>query len=112
MERVAESSVKAEEPLDGVFLKILAGVEKGNMQHYRIEPGAAVPEESHENAQIGYLLQGTKVFTVDGEEIVVEPGESYAIPAGEPHASKNPGDVPVIGVEVFTPPRGEGAWPE
>lgn len=112
MERVSESSVTAAEPFDGVFLKLLAGGENGNVQRYRIEPGAAVPEDSHDNEQIGYLLQGTKVFVVDGEEIVVEAGDSYAIPAGEPHASKNPGDVPVVGVEVFSPPRAEGDWPE
>jgi len=112
MEKVSESTVNAAEPADGVFLKLLAGGEKGNLQHYRIEPGAAVPEDTHENEQIGYLLQGTKVFVVDGEEMVIEPGDSYAIPAGVPHESKNPGDVPVIGVEVFCPPREAGDWPE
>lgn len=112
VERVSESTVDAAEPFDGVFLKLLAGGETANMQQYRIEPGAAVPEHIHENEQIGYLLQGTKVFVVDGEKRVIEAGDSYAIPAGEPHAAENPGDVPVVGIEVFSPPRAEGDWPK
>lgn len=110
MEVVPKDAVESTEAVEGVHLSILAGAERMNVQHFFIEPGADVPEHSHENEQTGLVTQGTLTFLVDGEELEVSAGDSYAIPADEPHAAENRGDVPVEGVDVFSPPRENPDW--
>ncbi|MFB6266394.1 MAG: cupin domain-containing protein [Halodesulfurarchaeum sp.] len=112
MDRLSESDVTAAEPVDDVFLKLLASGESMNIQHFRIEPGATVPEHSHHHEQLGYITQGTLVFLVDGEELPVGPGDSYSIPGGEPHAAENRGEETVLGIDVFSPPRDNPDWAE
>lgn len=112
MERVPTEAVESTEAVDGVHLSILAGGEQMNVQHFDIEPGATVPEHSHHHEQAGLITQGTLTFLVDGEEIAVSEGDSYSIPGDEPHAAENRGDVPVKGVDIFSPPRENPDWQE
>lgn len=102
----------AAEVLDGVHLAQLAAGDRASVQHFRIEPGAVVDTHSHEHEQLGFVNAGELVFTVDGEERIVGPDDSYAIPADEPHAAENRGDDVVIGIEVFAPPRETPPWAE
>ena len=110
MDIVPASSVEATEAVDGAHLKLLAGGSEMNVQHFRIEPGATVPEHSHPNEQSGYILDGTLTFIVDGETHVVEAGDSYVFAGGEPHGAENRGDVPVVGLDIFSPPRDDPDW--
>ncbi|MFC7082370.1 cupin domain-containing protein [Halorussus caseinilyticus] len=110
MEVVPKDAEESTEAVAGVHLSLLAGADEMNVQHFLIEPGAEVPEHDHENEQTGYITNGTLTFVVDGEEIDVSAGDSYAIPADEPHAAENRGDVPVEGVDVFSPPRENPDW--
>ncbi|PSP56089.1 cupin domain-containing protein [Halobacteriales archaeon QS_1_67_19] len=110
MEIVPNEAVESTEAVAGVHLSLLAGAENMNVQHFFIEPGAEVPEHSHENEQTGYITEGTLTFVVDGEEREVSEGDSYAVPADEPHAAENRGSVPVRGVDVFSPPRDDPDW--
>jgi len=111
MERVALADRDSTEAVDGVHLSLLAGGENMNVQHFDIEPGATVPAHSHPHEQTGYIVDGTLVFVLDdGEEIEVGPDDSYAIPGGETHAAENRGDVPVRGVDIFSPPRDDPDW--
>lgn len=99
-----------EEVLDGVHLTQLAAGERTSLQHFRIDPGATVGEHSHHHEQTGYVVSGALTFAVGGDELVVGPGESFTIPADEPHAAENRGDDPVVGVETFSPPRPVPPW--
>lgn len=110
MDVVSVDEGRTAEPIEGVTLTILAGDERMNVQHFDIDPGAEVPVHSHDNEQVGQIFEGTLTFLVDGEELVVGPGDSYAIPAGEPHGARNDGDDPVVGVDVFSPPRPNPDW--
>jgi quercetin dioxygenase-like cupin family protein len=110
MQVVPTDAEETTEAVDGVHLSLLAGGDEMNVQHFEIEPGAAVPEHSHPHEQTGYITQGTLTFLVDGEEVAVGEGDSYAIPGDEPHAAENRGDVPVEGVDVFSPPRENPDW--
>jgi quercetin dioxygenase-like cupin family protein len=110
MNRVALADVDAVEAVDGVHLAQLAAGAETSVQHFRIEPGATVPEHSHPHEQTGYLTAGSLTFHVDGEEVTVSPGDAYTIPGGEPHAAENRGDVVAEGVEVFSPPRPDPDW--
>ena len=111
MDRVSLADVEPSEAADGVHLALMAGSESMNVQHFEIEPGAVVEEHSHPHEQTGYIVDGTLVFVLeDGEEIEVGPDDSYAIPGGETHAAENRGDIPVRGVDIFSPPRENPSW--
>ncbi|WP_338729718.1 cupin domain-containing protein [Haladaptatus sp. DJG-WS-42] len=112
MDAVSLSDSDVVEAIDGVHLAQLAAGEKMSVQHFHIEPGAKVPEHSHPHEQTGYVTKGTLIFLVDGEEISVSAGESYVVPGGEPHAAENRGDVPVDGLDIFSPPRLDVPWME
>jgi len=110
MESITLSGRETHEVVDGVHLTQLAAGERMSIQHFHIEPGARVPEHSHEHEQTGFVYAGMLVFEVDGEEHVIGPNESYAIPSGEPHAATNLRDDPVHGIDVFAPPRLDPDW--
>jgi quercetin dioxygenase-like cupin family protein len=112
MERVTRSEVEAVEAVDGVHLSQLAAGERTSVQQFYIEPGRSVPEHDHEHEQAGYITAGALTFLVDGEELLVQEGDSYVVPGGEPHAAENRGDVPVEGVDIFSPPRTDPDWEE
>ncbi|WP_136717227.1 cupin domain-containing protein [Halorientalis salina] len=114
------------EVVDGVHLTQLVAGERMSVQHFHIEPGATVPEHSHEHEQVGFVYRGTMVFEVGeasedasgnrtqsgGDEYVIGPNESFGIPSEEPHAAVNRGDEPVRGLDVFAPPRPNPDWEE
>ena len=110
MEVVPTDAEEATEAVPGVHLSLLAGADEMNVQHFEIEPGAEVPEHSHPHEQTGYITQGTLTFLVDGDELAVTEGDSYAIPGDEPHAAENRTDDPVRGIDVFSPPRTNPDW--
>ncbi|NHN43482.1 cupin domain-containing protein [Halorubellus sp. JP-L1] len=110
MEVVPESTVESTEAVDGVSLTLLAGGSEANVQHFDIDPGASVPEHSHPHEQVGYVLSGALDFEVDGETVTVEAGDSFVIPGDEPHGARNRGDVPAVGLDVFSPPRDDPDW--
>ncbi|OLZ42054.1 cupin [Natrinema saccharevitans] len=127
MERVSLTDREPAEAADGVHLALLAGTDSMNVQHFAIEPGAVVEEHSHPHEQTGYICAGELTFLVDGDdrdasgdrqsagpagrkEIVCGPGDSYAIPGGQPHAAENRGDEVVRGVDIFSPPRENPNW--
>jgi quercetin dioxygenase-like cupin family protein len=112
MDRISIDDVEPTEAADDVYLALLAGGDEMNVQHFRIEPGASVPVHDHPHEQVGYIVAGELTFVAgeDGEEIVVGPGDSYSLAGGEPHGAENRGDDPVVGIDVFSPPRDNPPW--
>ena len=110
MDIIPEASVTATEAVDGVLLKLLAGGDNENIQHFHVEPGATVPDHSHPHEQVGYILAGELTVLVDGEEQVATAGDSYVLAGGEPHGAENRGDVPAVGLDIFSPPRDDPDW--
>lgn len=106
------SAERIVEAVEGVYLAELSTGTNMSVQHFHIQPGASVPEHSHPHEQVGFVYDGTLAFEVDGEEHVVTTGESYVIPADEPHAARAVGDTPVDGIDVFSPPRENPDWGE
>lgn len=100
-------------PADGETVEVRAGVhltplvvgERMSVQHFHLEPDAAVPEHSHDHEQVGYVTRGTVAVVVDGTRHVVSPGESYVVSGQTPHAVENVADVPAGGIDIFSPPR-------
>ena len=71
--------------------------------HVYLAKGAIVPEHTHENEQITYILEGKLRFTLGDETIDVGAGEVLTIPPNVPHAAEALEDT--LDVDVFTPPR-------
>ena len=67
--------------------------------------GAVVPEHHHENQQVTMLETGTLEFEMNGERIVLKPGDTLVIPPNVPHS------VVVIeestATDLFTPARAD-----
>ena len=110
MQTMAPADGETVEVAEGVHLTQLVAGEQMSVQHFHIEPGATVPDHSHEHEQAGFVASGTFTFLLDGEEYVVHAGESYTIPGGVEHAAENRADVPVDGIDVFSPPRTDPDW--
>lgn len=67
--------------------------------------GAVVPQHSHENEQITYVLDGALKFHIDGREIVIRSGEVLIIPSHMPHSAEALEDT--IDLDIFCPPRAD-----
>ena len=67
--------------------------------------GAVVPEHSHVNEQVTYILEGALKFWIDGKEVVVKAGEVLTIPPNMPHKAKAMMDT--VDLDVFSPPRAD-----
>ncbi|MGA9392977.1 MAG: cupin domain-containing protein [Candidatus Sulfotelmatobacter sp.] len=70
-----------------------------------LKKGCIVPEHSHHNEQLTYILDGALKFWIDGREIVVHAGEVLCIPAHMPHKAEALEDT--VDLDVFTPPRAD-----
>jgi unsaturated pyranuronate lyase len=70
-----------------------------------LKKGCIVPEHSHHNEQLTYILDGALKFWIDGREIVVHAGEVLCIPAHMPHKAEALEDT--VDLDVFNPPRAD-----
>ncbi len=69
-----------------------------------LRKGCIVPEHSHHNEQITYILEGALRFTLNGDEVVtVNAGEMLVIPSNVKHSAE--ALVDTIDLDVFAPPR-------
>ncbi len=68
-----------------------------------LKKGCIVPEHSHENEQLTYILEGALKFWIDGNVIVVAAGEVLCIPPHMPHKAEALEDT--VDLDVFYPPR-------
>ena len=70
-----------------------------------LKKGCVVPEHSHHNEQLTYVLEGALEFTIDGKVVVVGAGEVLCIPPHMPHAAIALEDT--VDLDVFNPPRAD-----
>jgi len=70
-----------------------------------LKKGCVVPEHSHHNEQVTYILDGALKFWIDGKEIVVHSGEVLCIPPNMPHKAEAIEDT--VDLDVFSPPRAD-----
>ena len=70
-----------------------------------MKKGCVVPEHSHHNEQVTYILDGALKFWIDGKEIVVHSGEVLCIPPNMPHKAEALEDT--VDLDVFNPPRAD-----
>jgi quercetin dioxygenase-like cupin family protein len=70
-----------------------------------LKKGCVVPEHSHHNEQLSYIVEGALKFSIDGREIVVRAGEVLCIPSNMPHQAEALEDT--VDLDVFNPPRAD-----
>lgn len=90
----------------GVNLDSLATGEKSMVTKMNYVKGNFATLHTHHHEQCGYVISGKYHLIVDGEEkidVIMRPGDSYAIPGNTPHSFEviEAGEV----VDVFTPLR-------
>ena len=99
---------------DGSDVRILLGLERGNMAHFELGPGQTSAAVAHHTIEeIWYFLSGRGEFwrkLVDQEEVVpVEPGVCLTIPVGTHFQFRSFGYEPLAALGVAMPPwPGEG----
>jgi quercetin dioxygenase-like cupin family protein len=80
--------------------------ERAMLARLVLRKGAVVPEHSHENEQITYVLAGALRFTMgDGRVMTVGAGQVLVIPSNMPHRAEAVEDT--VDLDVFTPPRAD-----
>jgi quercetin dioxygenase-like cupin family protein len=94
------------EPLKGgITRRLITG--KGVMiAHVYLKKGDDVPQHSHENEQITYILEGALRFWLGpkgDQELTVRAGEVLVIPSNLEHRALALEDT--LDVDVFNPPR-------
>jgi quercetin dioxygenase-like cupin family protein len=96
------------EPMKGTITRRLITSERMMIAHVYLKKGDDVPQHSHENEQITYILEGALHFWLgeNGErELTVRAGEVLVIPSWLPHRALAVEDT--LDVDVFNPPRAD-----
>lgn len=94
------------ETLNPLFSRQLVWGERTMLARIVLRKGAVVPEHSHENEQITYVVEGSLRFTLgDGRTVTVMSGEVLVIPSNLPHSAVAEEDT--LDLDIFTPPRAD-----
>lgn len=93
------------EMLPGIHRRTMATTDEVMLCEFFIERDAVVPEHSHMNDQVGYVIYGAIEMTIGGVQCVCNPGDSYAIPGGIIHTARAIVDSLII--DSFSPPRND-----
>jgi mannose-6-phosphate isomerase-like protein (cupin superfamily) len=90
---------------------VRAGTGRSQAATMVLAPGESTggPTNEHEGSdQWLYVADGKASITVEGEDLVVEPGELLLIEAGETHEVRNAGDEPLVTLNIYAPPEYAG----
>ena len=86
----------------------LISTDRMMIAHVYLDEGCIVPQHSHENEQLTYILEGMLRFWLgeDGAEVVdVHAGEVLHIPSHLPHKAEALEQT--LDVDIFCPPRAD-----
>ncbi len=95
----------AEAMKGGISRRLITG-KNVMIAHVYLKKGDDVPQHSHMNEQITYILEGALKFWLGpegAEELTVHAGEVLVIPSNLPHRALALEDT--LDVDVFNPPR-------
>jgi unsaturated pyranuronate lyase len=84
----------------------LISTERLMLAHVYLEQGCVVPQHSHENEQLTYILEGLLRFWLGADELEVRDvaaGEVLHIPSNLPHKAE--ALETTLDVDIFCPPR-------
>ena len=90
---------------DGVIARAVDG-ERLTLAVVELDPGAAVPEHSHDNEQLGIVLEGSMTLRIGDETRDLGPGDAYRIDSHSPHEARAGSEGAVV-IDVFAPSRSD-----
>ena len=67
---------------------------------YSYPPGTFFPDHTHGVDKIDAVLSGRFRLTLEGEEVVLEAGDSIEVPRGAVHSAEVVGDEPVVSLDA------------
>jgi quercetin dioxygenase-like cupin family protein len=94
------------EPVTAMLSRKLITGDRMMLAHVFLEKGCIVPQHSHENEQLTYILEGALRFWIgdDGSEVIdVRAGEVLHIPSNVKHKAE--ALEKTLDVDIFSPPR-------
>ena len=94
------------EPVTELLSRRLITSERMMLAHVYLDKGSIVPQHSHENEQITYILKGALHFWIGEsgeEEVTVREGEVLVITSNVKHKAEALEDT--LDVDIFSPPR-------
>jgi quercetin dioxygenase-like cupin family protein len=73
-----------------------------------IAPGSSAGRHLHDGHEIGYVLEGTARFEVEGQAAVdLKPGDHYHVDAGKRHDARNTGSGPAKVLAIYLIEKGK-----
>lgn len=100
---VTPADVQPVEMGKGITRRTMGVTDEAMLCEFTAKAGALVPEHSHMNDQVGYVVRGKMELYIGDQMQVVAAGDSYAIPGGVVHRAVFLEDSVII--DVFSPPR-------
>ncbi len=99
---VSLENIETQEIIPGFFARLIhtEGVTVG---YFTISAGSVLPEHKHIHKQISNVLKGEFEMTVDGETMILRPGNVAVIPSNMPHSGRAISDCVIL--DVFNPVR-------
>jgi quercetin dioxygenase-like cupin family protein len=94
------------EPVSDLLDRRLITADRMMLTHVYLKKGCIVPQHSHENEQLTYVLDGALHFWIGEngeEEVTVRAGEVLVIPSHVLHKAEALEDT--LDVDIFSPPR-------
>ncbi len=95
--------LEQQQPLAGITASVTSG-SRLSAAMFLMEPGAVVPDHSHDNEEFGQVVKGSLQLTWGSETTILEAGEAFLLPAGVPHGARAGADGCEL-LECYAPPR-------
>ncbi len=92
---------------EGVVGRALEGA-RLTLALVELDPDSVVPEHSHENEQVGLVIEGSLTMRIGDEQRELTPGGGWVIPANAPHEVRTGPDGAIV-IEAFAPARADWA---
>jgi quercetin dioxygenase-like cupin family protein len=100
---IKSEKAKTVEMFKGVHRKTLAVGEKMMLVEFTFRKGSIVPNHTHPNEQVGYVVKGKVKLRIEEKEHLLETGDSYYIKPNIEHGATLIEESTII--DVFSPPR-------
>ena len=101
--RISWDELRAAGPVPGIAAAAAHGAQL-SAALYTLEPGADVPEHSHDNEEFGQVIRGSLELRHPGGVVVLHAGDAFLLPGGAVHGARA-GDDGCELLECYAPPR-------
>jgi mannose-6-phosphate isomerase-like protein (cupin superfamily) len=100
MDENSESSPRFDRRPWGSFTVLDEG-DGFKVKRIEVLPGKRLSYQQHaKRAEHWFVVQGRAKVTLDGQDVIVMPGQAVDIAVGTAHRVENPGDAPLVFIEV------------